>query len=560
MSRTRLVLKSSPSLVRQSMKFSGPAAIGVGAVADVLHPVANFPLIFTVVGVVVCIVLMLVWMNRMQHDIATARTAGTQKIELEHLRTATIWGHLLGGAMVITLILGGVWASGEAFGAQKSDASGQHSIRTGLLAHLPIIADVQQELFNLNKRLADMAKDLKEVKESTTRIEDTTKNVAADVKDIKEAFAALAGGGVKPDPQTPQDWYHNAVVQVADGNEAQARKSLEQFLKSKADYIDPHLQYQRILKAQEGLSGAREIYNEMEQETLAFRLARALLQRPEKRIQQLEELTAEQPEFGPAWFSLAHEFSPDAQEVHTLAEARKERDYLQTFIKLDEEGNVYRWFLDKRLPDQWRTEAADRLSQIGKLPYLDKPVMFTGIQLGQGNWGAQVNPMEAGIKAIWWRKQGDEEWTTTGEVMNPATNQMTPNTIVTIGKITEPVVLEAKYADPDGVMSPVYTFTLDPLAAKISQAKSTLTVMKSQWVTFREYPAGQLKIYFTMLISQGADVIKEIRYSLDSEALDLRYPVDMTKVYTDIPFETESVSVQVVFADGTESEVVTIAK
>lgn len=92
------------------------------------------------------------------------------------------------------------------------------------------------------------------------------------------------------------------------------------------------------------------------------------------------------------------------------------------------------------------------------------------------------------------------------------------------------------------------------------------------WVQFRDF-AGKQIIYFTALQTMHCQ-LSEIRYSINSDALDQRFPLgecdvqqpfnmpaddpDGKYMYRDFaPGEVKTIAVQVVWADGSGSEIVT---
>jgi len=113
-----------------------------------------------------------------------------------------------------------------------------------------------------------------------------------------------------------------------------------------------------------------------------------------------------------------------------------------------------------------------------------------------------------------------------------------------------------------------------PAAAQgtLGQEKQILAMIRQNWVAFRDYDGKQL-IYFTTLLAYHCG-LSEIRYSLDSGALDRRFPVpecdpqqpnaiDVEK--SGLPFvslpkgSTREMAVQLVYSDGSESETVRFA-
>jgi len=103
-------------------------------------------------------------------------------------------------------------------------------------------------------------------------------------------------------------------------------------------------------------------------------------------------------------------------------------------------------------------------------------------------------------------------------------------------------------------------------SALLGQEKKILPTIKNSWASFRDFNGRQL-IYFTILESYRCG-IKEVRYSLNSDALDktwklqpcdLKNPHAVTtdKPYISMPLGTaKSIAVQLTFSDGSKSEIV----
>jgi len=88
-----------------------------------------------------------------------------------------------------------------------------------------------------------------------------------------------------------------------------------------------------------------------------------------------------------------------------------------------------------------------------------------------------------------------------------------------------------------------------------------LNAASGAWLMFRDYD-GKVLLYFTTLMSYRP-VIKEVRYSLNSDALDTIFkfkPSDKMyevgdELYLSVPQDSQFVNVQVTFMDGTKSPV-----
>ena len=95
-----------------------------------------------------------------------------------------------------------------------------------------------------------------------------------------------------------------------------------------------------------------------------------------------------------------------------------------------------------------------------------------------------------------------------------------------------------------------------------------MPMIKANWIAFRNYNGKQF-IYFTMLQTYRCG-LKEIRFSLNSPDLDLRFPlapcdpqrpnaidVENFPPYITLPLgAAQTAAVQVIFFDGSASEVV----
>jgi hypothetical protein len=100
--------------------------------------------------------------------------------------------------------------------------------------------------------------------------------------------------------------------------------------------------------------------------------------------------------------------------------------------------------------------------------------------------------------------------------------------------------------------------------------KQVLPMTKASWIAFRNYDGRQL-IYFTHLVAYRCG-LSEIRYSLDSTALDQRFempscdpqrpneiPADFAP-YLTLPLgSARMVSIQPIYADGEVAETVRFA-
>jgi len=126
------------------------------------------------------------------------------------------------------------------------------------------------------------------------------------------------------------------------------------------------------------------------------------------------------------------------------------------------------------------------------------------------------------------------------------------------------VTVYVTWRDKRGEQADIFPIRFDPNAALASTQKSTLEQFWTGWVSFREWQG--LKVYFTHLISYRCG-IGEVRYGYDGAAPDKVFklppcdpanphavPQDAT-ILMSVPPKTKSMSVQLTYADGTQSQI-----
>ena len=107
-------------------------------------------------------------------------------------------------------------------------------------------------------------------------------------------------------------------------------------------------------------------------------------------------------------------------------------------------------------------------------------------------------------------------------------------------------------------------------SSPMGQARQVLQQTQSNWVALRPYD-GEVIVYFTQLVT-SAIALKEIRYGIDTTTPDQNFPLPLeprafpslihadTKIFLQEPPDTQYVSVQLVYADGSKSDVHTYRK
>ncbi len=529
---------SLPGHFQQSLKKTGAAAGGIsfvaGFVSDVLQPLAplaNYLLILSVVAIVVLGLMALV-------------AKGTR-----------------GWAIPMTVLAFFVGLfSGAVVALQKG---GEQTEERGIVAaNVPAIAQFQETLGLIQKNVA-------EIKETTVRIEEKTDKVLESVESMASSFSELGNqGGIIPNPETPQQHYHNARLYELKGDYGNARRSYLAYFNFDLEFLDPHLRFQEFLKVQEGRSGARESYQYIanRSKTMIPKLAATLLWDRDKRVVDLGAFIAQHPDFAAAYYLLSQDYSMDRLGTQSLDDQRKEKELLETFQRLDGEGNFVRYFLDKEMVAAWQADATKRLASLqAASARMENPVTATWTSSNSG-WMGYIQIVEPTLEILW-REAGKGDFKSTGNsrTMNQATGKPHPNTTITLPNSHPQAEFEVKYVNAAGVEMGPYPISFDPISGTLEQSKQVLELTKQAWVSFRDWD-GKVLCYFTHLMTHRG-VFTKITYGINQETpnQEFEFPAynqpgnapigEDVPTHIEVPADTQFITVQVLFRDGTESEV-----
>ena len=391
---------------------------------------------------------------------------------------------------------------------------------------------------------------------------------------VQALYSRLAKRGIIVDePQQAHEFYSNARLYDLRSDSLNASKMYARYIEFGLPYIDPHLEYQTHLKAQEGRAGAREAYNELaydHPDDPMMQYAAAMLQSRERRVQQLEAFVGEHPQFGPAFYDLSLDYSVRRLGTQTLDDKRKERDYLDKFFAAVERGEVYKFFLDKKIAEKRIEEASERQAQVKGLyeKLLDQPMMFNASRSNAG-WMVTASPMEAGYTDVQFAMPGKEfKSLGTYPMIDPITGKPRPKVTAELPFDAGTMTLRFRYVDARGQMQGPFEFQFDPNDQLRAQARMTVDMTKTSWAWLRDWD-GKVLVYFTSLLSNRC-ALREIHYGIERSTPDREFefpPCDPNQPHTvpdgitvDAPAGTNYVSVQVTYFDGTKSEVVQVRK
>jgi hypothetical protein len=387
---------------------------------------------------------------------------------------------------------------------------------------------------------------------------------------IAQRFESLSStGGLITAAKTPEEHYHNARVHELGGNFAAARKEYSEYLSANLEALDPWQSYAAMLKAAEGKAGAVEAIryfgDKLMPHTVSYQTALALLEDGEARLTKLQTLAASHPDFGPLAWLISQEFSEARRGDQTLADQRAEKEWLEKFRAAHAAGKFEKYFLDKKEAQKWIDAAEARWAKLSSMPerVLENPVTLTA-QLSNGGWTVIFTLTDFKAKELFYKLDGKGDFQSTGHLpyKNAQTGLPMVNTHVPLPNLPPGEhTIEVKYVDKNEKTNGPYMLKFSTADEQFAQGKMMLNAVSGSWLSFRDYD-GKVLLYFTTLMSYRP-IIKEVRYSLNNDALDKTFRFKPSEkmyevgdeVYLAVPSDSQFASVQVTFKDGTTSTV-----
>jgi hypothetical protein len=172
---------------------------------------------------------------------------------------------------------------------------------------------------------------------------------------------------------------------------------------------------------------------------------------------------------------------------------------------------------------------------------------------------------------ISWRMGDNGNFRETGfiDTLDPRTRKRMPNPSIELPADAPAGTIQLRYVDTSGEMQGPFPIRFDPEAALIRDQRKILDMTATSWLSFREF--NGLLVYYTHLMSYRC-AIREVRVGIDSAVPDkvLKMPPCDTRDPSAIPHEaqpylklapqTQSVSVELTYRDGSVSEIKTFRR
>lgn len=569
-------LQNMRSFVGRGAKISTPVTMICGIIADLASTIAKFSLYLLIVAACAALISGFLWFARYRRHFLQAATDGVMSPEeVRNLGESNGWSVMFAFSVVASVVMGGFVV------AEKMGGDGDKGV---LASTIPGLEKLQNSLFRVEQKIEGVKNDTQVIRKDTGAIredaavirndtaavrQDTTR-IAASVEEIAKRFDSLAStGGLIPNPTTPEAHYHNARFQEVSGNFAAARKEYADYLMANLDVLDPWLSYSAMLKVQEGRAGAIEALRffgeKAKPNTASFETALALLEEPGPRRNKLAALAASHPDYGPLLHLLSQEYSNTKLGEQTMADQRAEKEWLEKFRAANAAGKFLRYFLDKKEAQKWLDDADARWAKLQSTParVLENPVTLTAMKSNSG-WAVTFISSDFKMKELFYKLDGSGEFVSTGHqaFQNPQTGLPQVNTYLPLPNLAPGAhTIEVKYLDKNDQTNGPYTLKFSTADQQLAQGKMMLNAAIGSWLSFRDFD-GKVLLYFTTLMSYRP-VIREVRYSLNSDALDQTFTFKPSEimfepgddVFLSVPKNTGFANVQVTFKDGAKSAV-----
>ena len=541
--------KNLRTFLGRGAKISAPITAVCGMIADLASTIGKFSLYLFIFALCTAIVSGLLWFLHYRRQFLRAAADGKfDPAEVAEMGERNIWSVLFAFSVVASIVMGGFVLAAKLSGGENK----------GVLATVvPGMDKVQESLFRMEKKIDAVQTDTTAIRQDTTKI-------ATSLDEIAKRFDSLsASGGIIANAKTPEEHYHNARVHELGGNFAAARTAYSQFLASNLDVLDPWQSFATMLKAQEGRAGALETLryfgDKLQPRTVSYQTILASLEEGDARVKKLEALATEHPDYGPLPWLVSQEFSEAKRGDPTLADQRAEKEWLGKFREAHAAGKFERYFIDKKEAQKWIDTAEARWAKLSTLP--ENPITLTAQQSNAG-WGVIFSLADYKAKELFYRLDGTGEFQSSGHLpnKNPQTGLAMVNTFVPLPNLAPGEhTVEVKYTDKNGASNGPYTLKFSTGDEQMAQGKMMLNAAAGSWLSFRDYD-GKVLLYFTTLMSYRP-LIKEVRYSLNSDSLDKTFKFKPSEkmfevgdeLYLTVPNDTQFATVQVTYKDGTTS-------
>jgi class 3 adenylate cyclase len=387
-----------------------------------------------------------------------------------------------------------------------------------------------------------------------------------------QAFERLArSGGIVRDASSAPELYHNARLFEARGESANARRDYLALAALGTNHLDPLLRLAAMIRAQDGRSGAREIFAGLAARSRAAALVHVLQFDGNERTSRLVAFAEGNPDFAPVHALLAAELGEDRQNTQTISERRREQVALGLFLVAEGEGRLVPYFLDQSVLDQWIDRAQKRSAALQAFFAEGRDRLSAQFMRTNQGWVSIVYLPEAAT-GLEYRLGTSGEFRATGFLQNldERTGKPMPNPSFELPSDQGPTEVTLRYVDAKGVPTLATPIAFDPRTEIQRGMRESLERSWTSWLVFGT-DQNRNALYFTHLVAHRCAIEKvEIGFNGDvPRQLIALPPCDVANPYrvaalsrTSVALgpSTENATVRLTYVGGIVSEVRTFPR
>jgi tetratricopeptide (TPR) repeat protein len=398
------------NLITKHRYFTTFAFVG-GAISDIIQPIAPFSLYFLFFFITASLVLFF--------------------LRKKNIFLSDYFNYSIIGLLVSLSI----------FSFQKISNAGENGV---LANNFDFVKKFQSDLGIISQDLKLIKKEIVDLNKSNKNIETNTVKIAQGVDELNTNLKKLQSGtsfNIIKDPKSAMDFYSNAKFYELKGDFQKARQSYNKYFSFQLSYVDPHYSYVGFLKIQEGLYGAREIYQAiyLQNKTLINQYVSILLQPTEIKIKELELLISKNINFAPAYLDLAKEYSIEKKGQQSFSDKKNELDYLKKFMNLHNKGFFVKYFIDKLEASKLIAYAESKLQSLKNfedqkpLDPQSSNVIMLNAMVHNGGITVTFEIIET-VREIFYRLDNKKEFTSLGflDFMNQETGKKMANNMLEV--------------------------------------------------------------------------------------------------------------------------------
>jgi hypothetical protein len=377
------------------------------------------------------------------------------------------------------------------------------------------------------------------------------------------AFAALARDGVIPEVKTVPELYHNARLHETRGDRQAALAAYAALAPAARDFVDPLMRYGTLLRAASGGEAARRTFDTLARSSPSrpVSLIGAVQAESAQRRDRLETFAAANPDFAPADYFLAEALLERRQGGPTLTDRRLAFAALDRFLDAGETGALASLFIDRAFLNGWLEAARARRGEIERFFASASARPTASFQRSDAGWTVQITLPEPATRAA--VRIGE-----TGEVTPASSPSGRAGTSAEFGlpASTGRTTLYVTYRDLSGREAGPFPVAFDPATALVSAGRDTLERFPDSWVSFR--PDLPDILSYAQLVAHRCAIRQALigygdeppREPLPLPACEAGGATPNPRSVITLPAGTDSIQIQLAYADGTESPVRTFRR